>query len=235
VHYGSDQSATENSNLEYAAFTSAGAKSRGEMVASTRVGTPLLMGAGTYTRMVMASGEPAVAFATSPDSTSDAQQVWFARRSGGGWTKTRVTAAEARPGHGPSLAYSLTRGFAIAWFDGPNGDGFLSTSSDGSVWSEDPIEVLGETGLHPAVAFADARLGVLWAYCRSPIDPAGSCNPDVNELRFRLVAADGAQGDVEAIEKVVPSQTALVGDGDGRFVAVFQTASKGLVAARRTP
>lgn len=238
VHYGSDDTAGKDSNLEYGAFNSSGAMVRGEMVAANRGAdsSKFLSGAGTYTGLRMVNDAPVIAFALSPVSTSDSVGVVFATRASGAWVHTTVSAAPSRPGHGPSLAWSAARGFAIAYFDGPSGDGRLATSTDGVDWShDDPIEVLGETGLHPAAAFAGARLGVLWAFCRSPIDPVGACNPDVNELRFRLVASDGTQGDVEAISKLVPSQTALVGDGSGAFVAVFQTAGKGLVAARRTP
>ena len=277
VHFGVDQSATDSSNLEYAQFTlgaSAATQSAGtgDMVGSFRTGEPcvydpadagtcapvgkrLVSGAGNYNRMVLAGGQPAVTFALAPDSTAEARQVWFAKRTAPAaadnaarWTKARISAAQGQAGHPPSLAYSASAGaggaplFAVAFYDlGGGSDLRLATSSDGAVWSDQPIEAAGVTGLHPAAAFGGAgggTLGLLYAFCRSAIDPNTSCNQTTQELRFRAGPPDAATlffADVERIAGVMPDQTALVADGQGKFVAIWREPGGVVKASRRSP
>lgn len=239
VHFGSDQSATDASNLEYGQFNLAGIIA-GESVTSRVSGpAPLIHGGGNYTHLIIVNGQPAVSFALSSDSVSDAVQVWFARRTGAGaWTRTQVSAVRGSPGHGPSLASSATAGFALGILDADQGDLLVATSADGLAWSVNTVEALGETGYHPAVAFGKAGLGVLYAYCRSPIDPAGHCNPSVQELRFRLPGSAGPSGawlEPEHVDGAVPEATALLTDGSGNYLAVWRDPLLGLRAARRSP
>lgn len=238
LHYGSDQGASSDANLEYTQVSSGGATSNGAIVASNRTpSNPLVQGAGTHTRMVMAGTSPALTFSLSPDSTSAAREVWFATNTGSGWTRKQLSSALGQDGSGPALAYSATRGFAVAYFDAQNGDSRLLTSADGVTWDDEPNEVLGVTGLHPGAAFNGSTLGVSWAFCRSPIDPDGSCNPDVQEFRFRTIASDGTPGPVETIKKVMPTYATLLptSSGGASFIAIYQDPARGTIASRRTP
>jgi|GEM_PF-5582320 len=255
VHFGSDQVATDGSNLEYGLF-SGGAKSVGEVItsrasttepctfpaAAADAGTQLpclIHGGGTYTHLLIINGQPAVSFAQSPDSVTDSTGAWFAMRIGANsWTRSHVTSVAGAPGHGPSLAYSATAGFALGIFASDGADLLVATSSDGLAWSVNTVEALGETGYHPAVAFGKAGLGVLYAFCHNPTDPAGQCNPSVQELRFRLPGSNGPQGvwqNPEHVDSAVPDQTALIADGDGNYLAVWRDPVLGVRASRRSP
>jgi hypothetical protein len=69
---------------------------------------------------------------------------------------------------------------------------------------------------------------VLYALCRRPTDPQGTCS-DAKELRFRV---DG--GDFEHVTGLVPDATALVVDGSDRFVALYCDGA-GVHVATREP
>lgn len=255
VHFGSDQSATDASNLEYGKFT-ASAQTVGEAITSrVSITEPcswpaaapdagaqppcLIHGGGTYTHLLIVNGQPAVSFAQSPDSVNESTGAWFALRTGANsWTRSHVSAAAGRPGHGPSLAYSATGGFALGLFAADQGDLLVATSPDGIAWNVNTVEALGETGYHPALAFGKAGLGVIYAYCRAPLDPAGQCNPSVQELRFRLPGSNGPSGvwqDPEHVDGAVPEATALIADGNGNYLAVWRDPTLGLRASRRSP
>ncbi|MBS2025358.1 MAG: hypothetical protein JST92_23400 [Deltaproteobacteria bacterium] len=238
IHYGNDDTASSNSDLEAADVSSGGALSNGAIVASNQTpSNPLIPGAGTYTQMVATGSDLAVSFALSPKSTSAPEAVWFARRTGTTWTRKELSTAQGQAGSGPALAYSPTRGFAIAYFDAQLGDSRLLTSADGTTWDDEPNEVLGVTGLHPGAAFSGETLGVLWSFCRSPIDPDTSCNADTQELRFRTVAIDGTPGPVETVKKTLPNLATLLptSSGGASFIAIYQDPARGTIASRRTP
>jgi hypothetical protein len=262
VHFGVDQTAADAANLEYNSFTVSGAAATpgsGEMVASNRVGptcdpkTPpcssngklLVQAAGNYNRMVLAGGQPAVSFVTIPYGASP-QQVWFAQRTGAAaWNLQQVSTKTQAFGQPPSLVYSTTAAptggplFAIAYYDALGGDLRLATSATGTAFSDQPIETLGVTGLYPAAAFHGNTLGILYAYCRSPIDSTISCSAATQELRFRSGPADAAvlfgAANYESVSPVMPDGTALVVDGQGRFVAIWRDPAGGLFASRRSP
>jgi hypothetical protein len=262
AHFGVDATAYDEANLEYASFTLSGAtatKGPSEMTASHRVGpacTPsvppcsangqlLVQGAGNYNRMVLAGGQPAVSFVTIPYGASP-QQLWFAQRKPAAtWSLVRVSAAQGAFGHTPALLYSTTGAptggplFAIAYYDAGGSDLRLATSPDGAAFDDEPIETLGVTGLYPAAAFSGSKLGLLYAYCRSPIDSSTGCNASTQELRFRSGPADasvlfGAEN-YEQVSPGMPDGTALVADGQGRFVAIWRDPVGGIFASRRTP
>jgi hypothetical protein len=259
VHYGNDASATAKSNLEYGQFTLSGgstSKSVGELIIRSNdstasgactgggcvTGTTPLAGGGTYSRMVMANDQPAVSFALGPDTINESQQIWFAlRTASSGWKVTRLSAVNGQPGHPPALAYRAGSGYAVAFFDGINGDLFFSSSADGITWPSQaqPVETLGYTGLHPAAAFDQSgNLGLLYSYCRAPTDPTSSCNSSSAQIRFRT--ATTAVGDLfnaptEAVDPSVPDATALVVDGNGHYVAIWHDPALGLRMSRRSP
>lgn len=230
LHFGSDDSATRVSNLEYLQESSGGAKSAGELVAGGR-GDPMgLAGAAAYTRATIVNGAPAVSFVLSPDSTDAAEQVWFAHRTGPAqWSKTMVSSAKGRAGQAPSLTAASDGSLAIAFYDSDQGDLLVARSSDGDQWTTDTLEALGDTGQHPAAAFdSDGHLGVLYAFCRAPTDPVGRCSSS-SELRFRLGSADA-----DRLAGGVPETTALMVDGAGRFVAVYKAPGGGLQVVTRS-
>jgi hypothetical protein len=225
-------------------------------------GKVLVAGAGNYMRMALVGGQPAVSFVTASNSATESIQLWFARRQGAGsWVLQQVSAATGAAGHPPTRAGSATAGaggtpvFAIAYYVASyvnttiSGDDLriavspeIPSTPDAGSWVDDPVETLGVTGLHPAAAFGGSdgkTLGVLYAYCRSPIDPASPpCNPTDKRLRFRAAStASGAlfAADVESVGVVVPDATALVADRQGRFVAVWRDPALGVRASRRTP
>ncbi len=263
AHFGVDATAYDEANLEYASFTIAGAsanKASSEMTASHRVGpacTPgvppcssngqlLVQGAGNYNRMVLAGGQPTVSFVSIPYGASP-QQVWFAqRKSAATWSLVRVSAAQGAFGHTPALVYSTTGApgtggplFAIAYYDAGGNDLRLATSATGAAFDDEPIETLGVTGLYPAAAFSGSKLGLFYAYCRSPIDNPASCNATTQELRFRSGPADATvlfgPDNYESVSPGMPDGTALVADGQGRFVAIWRDPAGGIFASRRTP
>jgi len=237
IHFSADQSAYEKSNLEYRRADAFGvAQNLGELVVPS-VDEPDgggIKGAGSYVQMALIGGEPGVLFALSPTATDDAEQLWFARRSTSGWSRVRLSAVTGRPGHPPSLAYSASAGLAVAFHDASGGDLLVATSTDGASWITGSPESLGETGLHPAAAFAGSTLGVLYAYCRAPTDPGTTCNTATQELRFRAQPA-GAFGDKERVAGLMPDSSALLGEANGRFVALWRDPAGALKAARRTP
>jgi hypothetical protein len=212
------------------------------MVVSFQTGTPIgLGGAGNYTKAVVAQGQPAAVFALDEQSTNGAKQVWFARRSPTStWSKVQVSAADGLAGNGPSLAWSPSRGFAVAYYAydsaGGSGDCRVATSPDGAAWDDQPLETIGDTGLHPAAAFSGDRLGVLFAYCRSPLEGVGSCGA-AQDLRFKVGADAQARFDAapEKVAGAAPESTALVVDAAGRFVAIWRDPRLGLRASRRSP
>jgi hypothetical protein len=262
VHFGVDQTAADDSNLEYGSFTLSGAAASlgaGEMVASHRVGPTcdpakppcssngklLVLAGGNYNRMVLAGGQPAVSFIAIPNASSP-QQVWFAQRQGAAtWNLQQVSVKTGAYGHPPSLVYSPNGAsaggplFAIAYYDAGGGDLRLATSATGTAFDDQPIETLGITGLYPAAAFSGSKLGLLYAYCRSPIDSSTGCNASTQELRFRSGPASAAAlfgaTNYESVSPVMPDGTALVADGQGRFVAIWRDPAGGLFASRRTP
>src|SRR5262249_48748177 len=124
-------------------------------------------GVGTYTRMVIANGQPAGAYALSPTSPSDSKEGHFALRTPSGWRYQQVSTLQGAPGQPPSLVSSPTAGFAIAFY--AVGDLYVATSSDGTSFTTGAVEALGETGQYPALAYAGSTLGVVYAYCHSPI------------------------------------------------------------------
>lgn len=228
MHFGSDDSASAASNLEYVRPGGGG-----ELVGGGPSDPEHLIGAASYARMVVAEGEPALTFTLGPDSTDDAEQVWFARRGASGWTKTRLSAAAGRTREPPSLAWSPQRGFAVAFLDADEGDLVVARSSDGTSWTTETVEALGETGRHPAVAFAGETLGVLYAFCRGATEPENRCSSRA-ELRFRTF--DGVSwSSSERVAAGVPEASALVVDGAGRFVAVWRDPSSGVRLSRRMP
>jgi hypothetical protein len=206
----------------------------------------LVQAAGNYNRLLLAGGLPAASFMTIP-STGSPQQVWFARRkAASAWSLVRVSAATQAIGQPPALVYSTTGApsgggplFAIAYYDAGGSDLRLATSPDGAVFDDEPIETLGVTGLYPAAAFSGSKLGLLYAFCRSPVDNATGCNATTQELRFRSGPADATvlfgPENYESVSPGMPDGTALVADGQGRFVAIWRDPSGGLFASRRTP
>ncbi len=265
VHFASAEADTDASNLEYAQF-SGGAMVTGEAITSRVSGDPsgnppsytnapaacvyppptmtpppacYIHGGGTYSHLVIYDGQPAVAFAQSPDTVSDADGAWFATRNAdGSWNRAQVTATTGSPGNGPSLAFSSASGFALGIHDSFNGDLLVATSPDGINWNVNTVEALGDTGYHPAVAFGHLGLGVLYGYCRAPTDPSGACNPSVEELRFRLPGSNGPGGvwlAPEHVDAEVPDQAVLIADGNGDYLAVWRDPLLGVRASRRTP
>jgi hypothetical protein len=263
-HFGVDQSAYDDANLEYHAFSAAGAPSgSGEMVASNRVGPAcdatvppcsasgkvLVQGAGLYTKMVIGTGgAPAVAFVNGPYQKTPVN-VWFGIRNGTStpWNLAKLSGATGSFGHPPALTFSASGApdgsgplYAVAYYDHGGDDLRLATSKDGATFADNPIETLGVTGLHPAAAFSGATLGLLYAYCRGPVDSPLSCNATTQEIRFRSGPADAAQlfgpTSYESVAPgVSPDGTALVADGQGRFVAIWRDPAGGIFASRRTP
>lgn len=232
LHYGSDDSATAASNLEYRRSTGA-TKVAGELVAGGPSDPDHLNGAGNGARMLLVDGEPALSFVLAPASIDDATQVWFARRDATGWRKVRVSAASGKPGNPPSLAHAKDAGFALAFYDADGGDLVVGTSKDGAAWTTSTVEALGDTGLHPALAFgAGEALGLLYAFCRGPTEAATPCSAR-RELRFRLHGA--TWGDYERVAGTMPEGASLLVDAAGRFAAVWHEPGAGVVVSRRTP
>ncbi|HUJ26860.1 MAG TPA: hypothetical protein VLW85_12630 [Myxococcales bacterium] len=242
VHFAADFSAFTDSNLEYGHFSASNAKLAGEMVGSNRYPSgQLIAGAGTYTSLVLAGGQPAVSFALGPNQPNDSTQVWFAKRTGANaWTRTQVSNVTGRVGHGPSLAYSASQGFAIGFLDATQGDLLVATSSDGLTWgTPNTIEALGETGYHPAAAWSGSTLGILYAYCHDPVySGSDPCDPTSRQLRFRVPGSDGPTGawnDPEKVDSDVPEATAMVTDSSGKFVAIWRAPGGTVKFSRRTP
>jgi len=249
LHFGSAAADFDASNLEYAHF---GATKLGEIVTSRIVpASPVsqqVHGGGTYSHLVLtAGGEPAVYFGLGLTAPDDLSQVWFAKRTAANtWTRTMVSDVPGRVGHGPSLAYSATQGFAIGFLNGTQNDGDLlvATSADGTTWpAANTIEALGDTGLHPAVAWSGpgsgATLGILYAFCHGPTySGTAPCDPVAKQLRFRVPGANGplsAWTAPELVDPSVPDSTALIADATGKFVAIWRDPAGGLKFSRRTP
>ncbi|HEX4383646.1 MAG TPA: hypothetical protein VH083_11870, partial [Myxococcales bacterium] len=251
VHFGADASAYDASNTEYAHFSSAGAKVTGEIVTSRIFPlapvTQQIHGGGTYSHLVLAAdGQPAVSFSTDAAAPNGAAQVWFAKRTAANtWTRTQVANNQGRVGHGPSLAFSPTQGYAIGLIGGVVGDGDLqvSFSADGVTWPTSPntVEALGDTGYHPAVAWSGSTLGLLYGFCHgTTFSGTTPCDPVAQQLRFRIPGANGPLSTWSNIEVVtptllVPDATALVADSSGKFVAIWKEPGSGLKFSRRTP
>jgi hypothetical protein len=231
IHFGSDESATAVSNLEYLQQDASGNKVAGELVAGGRGDPLMLAGAGTYTHAAVVKGQPVVTFALSPASTSDVQQVWFAQRTGvGQWSKVMVSSITGEDGDGPSFAVNPGGGLAIGYYDATEGDLDVAQSPDGTTWTPSTLEALGDTGHHPAIAFdPHGDVGALYGYCRAPYDPAGSCSP-AQELRFRI-----GNGAPERVAGFVPTATALLADSRGRFFAFYKDPNGGLMLSTRSP
>jgi hypothetical protein len=250
IHFGSDMSATSVSNLEYYEQSASGTKLNGELVAGGRGDPDMLQGAGQYTRALLANGLPSVAYSLSSMDTSSVEGVWFSQRTGnatdttlpdGGpndgatnWTRVNLTMDDGEVGDGPSIAWQSGQGFAVGFYDLPStmNSGVLKvfTSPDGTTWTPNTWEALGDTGHYPSVAFdTSGNLGVLYGYCRAPTDSTDGCSPN-QELRFRLNVDDE-----EHVDSRMPSATALVVDGSGRFIAIYKVPGGGLMFATRTP
>jgi hypothetical protein len=250
VHFGADASAFDASNTEYAHFSSAGAKVAGEIVTSrifpVSPVTQQIHGGGTYSHLVLAAdGQPAVSFSTDTQAPNGAAQTWFAKRTAANsWTRTQVANNQGRVGHGPSLAFSPTQGYAIGLIGGVVGDGDLqvSFSADGVTWPASPntVEALGDTGYHPAVAWSGSTLGLLYGFCHgTTFSGTTPCDPVAQQLRFRVPGANGplsAWSNPETVAAVVPDAAVLTAEtASGKFVAVWKEPGAGLKFSRRAP
>jgi hypothetical protein len=248
MHFAAAAGDFDASNLEWAHFRGT-AMETGEIVTSRIF--PLapvsqdIHGGGTYSHLVLASGEPAISFGLGLTTTDDLSQVWFAQRTGANaWTRTMVSDVTGRVGHGPSLAYSTTQGFAIGFLDATQGDLLVATSATGATWpAANTVEALGETGYHPAVAWSGpgsgASLGILYAFCHGPTySGTAPCDPVAKQLRFRVPGANGplsVWSAPELVDPSVPDSTALIADATGKFVAIWRDPAGGLKFSRRTP
>jgi hypothetical protein len=254
VHFGADASAYDASNTEYAHFSSAGAKVAGEIVTSRIFPlapvTQQVHGGGTYSHLVIApDGQPAVSFSTDAAAPDGAAQVWFAKRTTANtWTRTQVANNQGRVGHGPSLAFSPTHGYAIALLGGTVGDGDLQVtfSADGVTWPSlttggpNTVEALGDTGYHPSVDWSVDTLGLLYGFCHgTTFSGTTPCDPVAQQLRFRIPGANGplsTWSNPETVASIVPDAAVLTHEtSSGKFVAIWKEPGAGLKFSRRTP
>ena len=249
VHFGAALGDFDASNTEYGHFSSAGAKLTGEIVTSRifplSPATQQIHGGGTYSHLVLAAdGQPAVSFATDTEASNGAAQTWFAKRTAANtWTRTQVANNTGRVGHGPSLAFSPTHGYAIGLLGGGLNDGDLqvSTSTDGITWPASPntVEALGDTGHHPAVAWSTDTLGLLYGFCHgTTFSGTTPCDPAAQQLRFRIPGANGplqTWSSPELVAPLDPDATALTTESTGNFVAIWRDPSSGVKFSRRTP
>ncbi|HEX4384976.1 MAG TPA: hypothetical protein VH083_18585 [Myxococcales bacterium] len=268
LHFGAAAADFDGSNTEYAHFISGQAKPDiGEMVSSRLFPTTDIFGkadssqqihgGGTYSQLVLGSdGQPAVSFATDTVSSNGASQVWFARRTTAAslpagtnaWTRTQVANNQGRVGHGPSLAFSPTHGYAIALLGGTVGDGDLQVtfSADGVTWPSlttggpNTVEALGDTGYHPSVDWSVDTLGLLYGFCHgTTFSGTTPCDPVAQQLRFRIPGANGplsTWSNPETVASIVPDAAVLTHEtSSGKFVAIWKEPGAGLKFSRRTP
>jgi hypothetical protein len=190
-------------------------------------------GAGNHASMFVAEeGRPAVAHVQIKEHTFSQiglkkRGIWLARQKAD-LTWENILVAEVLPTNQIGAAYHPQRGYAVAYQD-PNGrDLHVVTSVNGTTWTDEPVDVLGDVGSTPAVGFSGSALVVAYGACSGPNDPQGACVPERDGVR--LAWRDGGPWNFQDVandeEFLEGTDIRMVMDAQGNPTIAFQSQGK---------
>jgi hypothetical protein len=154
-------------------------------------------GNGGVNSLVVAGGEPAIAYSLMSGGARDTPVgVWFTRRKAGAFATIqpkRVTKDIANAVAGPSLAWDATSGYGIACEDRTKQTLYYFHSADGDDWTAAPMNVwgLGTGGWWPSLAFDPSGTPTIAFYFCSDRSGVQQCPEAEDELKVaRLLPSD---------------------------------------------
>src|SRR5690606_8600370 len=86
---------------------------------------------------------------------------------------------------------------AIAYQDPAEKDLLLATSQDGTTWSIQEVQRLGNVGATPSLAFHGDRIIIAYNACSGPQDTCGNCNPARDGVR--LAVENGGDWNIQTV------------------------------------
>jgi hypothetical protein len=159
-----------------------------------------LNGYGGYNRIVLA-GDPALAWTGLPDGAGGQPSgVWFAQKSGGQWSSPSELRPSVSPTNGPSLAFSQSRGLAVAFED--QGSIMVSTRPAGGDWNAAGLDerVDGSSkAMFPSVAATEELVAVAYYQC-APTRTAQTCSTDYDEVTLTWLPRAEAGWRVQTVD-----------------------------------